>query len=185
MPTNKQTMCWDPICTVTEVYCCSEHYLWLWVAFWWWLLGWWHRLQCIVIALSFLRFLKLHKLAVGKLDLSRGGLTRCHGSLDHGLNLHWNIPLRMHHFYNWSGAVPQSQLGSSVWLTYKHDTNIIKYYIFFLFTDNSAHLKSSICFFFFCFFLSKYKSPFKICLILQKQHLKQDIIHSKHGRGLS
>ena len=22
-------MCWDPICTVAEVWCCSEHYLWL------------------------------------------------------------------------------------------------------------------------------------------------------------
>ena len=36
--------------------------------------SWWrHRLQCIVIVQSFLRLLKLHKLAVGKLDLSRGG----------------------------------------------------------------------------------------------------------------
>ena len=24
------TMCWDSICTVTEVCCCSEYYLWLW-----------------------------------------------------------------------------------------------------------------------------------------------------------
>ena len=24
-----QTMCWDPICTDAEVWCCSEHYLWL------------------------------------------------------------------------------------------------------------------------------------------------------------
>ena len=54
---------------------------------------WRHRLQCIVIVRSFLRLLKLHKLAVGKLDLSRGGLTLCHGVLDHGLNLHRNIPL--------------------------------------------------------------------------------------------
>ena len=23
-----QTMCWDPVCTVAEVWCCSEHYLW-------------------------------------------------------------------------------------------------------------------------------------------------------------
>ena len=30
---------------------------------------------------------------VGKLDLSRGDLTQCHGVLDHGLNLCWNIPL--------------------------------------------------------------------------------------------
>ena len=31
-----------------------------------------HRLQCIVIVWSFLRLLKLHKLAVRKPDLSRG-----------------------------------------------------------------------------------------------------------------
>ena len=24
-----QTMCWDTICTVAEVWCCSEHYQWL------------------------------------------------------------------------------------------------------------------------------------------------------------
>ena len=42
----------------------------------------------------FLRLLKLCKLAVCKLDLSRGGLTRCHSLLDHGLNLCRNIPLR-------------------------------------------------------------------------------------------
>ena len=34
---------------------------------------WRHRLQCIVTMLSFLRLLKLHKLAIGKLDLSRWG----------------------------------------------------------------------------------------------------------------
>ena len=33
-----QTMCSDPICTVAEDWCCSEHYLWLWAAFWWWFL---------------------------------------------------------------------------------------------------------------------------------------------------
>ena len=55
--------------------------------------GWGHRLQCIVIVRSFLRLLKLHKLVVGKLNLSRRGLTRCHGVLDHGFNLRWNIPL--------------------------------------------------------------------------------------------
>ena len=22
-------MCWDPVCNVAEVWCCSEHYLWL------------------------------------------------------------------------------------------------------------------------------------------------------------
>ena len=56
---------------------------------------WGHRLQSIDIVLSFLRLLKLHKLAVGKLDLSIGGLTRCHSVLDHGLNLHCNILLRV------------------------------------------------------------------------------------------
>ena len=61
--------------------------------FCWQFLGWRHRLQCIVIVQSFLRMLKLHKLAVGKLDLSMGGLTQCHVVLDHGLNLHRNIPL--------------------------------------------------------------------------------------------
>ena len=35
---------------------------------------WRHRLQCVVVMRSLLRLLKLHKLAVGKLDLSRGGL---------------------------------------------------------------------------------------------------------------
>ena len=45
-------------------------------------------IDCSVVVRSFLRLLKLHKLAVGKLDLSRGGgFTRCHGLLDHGLNL--------------------------------------------------------------------------------------------------
>ena len=83
-----RTMCWYPICTVAEVWCCSEH-LWLCVAVSWWR----HRLQCIVIVRSFLRLLKLHKLVVGKLDLSGGGLTRCQGVLDHGLNLRRNIPL--------------------------------------------------------------------------------------------
>ena len=54
---------------------------------------WRHILQCIVIMRSFLRLLKLCKLVVCKLDLSRRGLTRCHGVLDYGLNLHRNIPL--------------------------------------------------------------------------------------------
>ena len=50
--------------------------------------SWWrHRLQCIVIVRSFLRLIKLHKLAVRK-------LTRCHDLLDYGLNLHQNIPLK-------------------------------------------------------------------------------------------
>ena len=50
-------------------------------------------ISSIVIVWSFLRLLKLHKLVVGK--LLRKGLTRCHGVLDHGLNLHLNIPLMM------------------------------------------------------------------------------------------
>ena len=54
---------------------------------------WRHRLQCIVIVQSFLRLLKLHKLVVGKLVLSKEGLTRCHCLLHHGLNLHRNIAL--------------------------------------------------------------------------------------------
>ena len=56
---------------------------------------WRHRLQCVVIMQSFLRLLKLCKLAVCKLYLTRRGrLTWCHGVLDHGLNLQRNIPLR-------------------------------------------------------------------------------------------
>ena len=52
-------------------------------------------LQCIVIVQSFLRLLKLHKLAVCK--GGGGGLTWCHGVLAHGLNLHRNIPLTSVH----------------------------------------------------------------------------------------
>ena len=55
---------------------------------------WTHLLQCIVFVRSFLRLLKLRKLGVCKLYLSRGGSTRCHGVLEHGLNLHRNILLR-------------------------------------------------------------------------------------------
>ena len=51
--------------------------------------------KCIVIVRSFPRLLKLHKLAVGRLDLSRAGPTWCHGVLDHGLILHRNIPLKL------------------------------------------------------------------------------------------
>ena len=54
--------------------------------------AWTHLLQCIVVLQSFLRMLKLRKL--DKLYLSRGGPTLCHGVLEHGLNLHRNIPLR-------------------------------------------------------------------------------------------
>ena len=63
----------------------------LFVAFWWLFLSLRHILQRNVIVQSFLRLLKLRKLALCKLDL--GGLTRCHGVLEHGLNLHRNIPL--------------------------------------------------------------------------------------------
>ena len=90
-----------PICTV---WCCSEHYLWLWVVFWWWSLG--GGIDCsvllcyyiviiIVIVQSFLSLLKLHKPAVGKPDLLRVDLTRCHDVLHYGLNLRQNIPLSL------------------------------------------------------------------------------------------
>ena len=54
---------------------------------------WTHLLQCIVVVRSFLRMLNLCKLAVRKLYHSRWGPTRCRGVLEHGLNLHQNIPL--------------------------------------------------------------------------------------------
>ena len=50
-------------------------------------------LQCIVAVRSFLRMLKICWLTVCKLDLSSECLTQLHGVLDHGFNLHWNIPL--------------------------------------------------------------------------------------------
>ena len=56
---------------------------------------WIHLLQCIVVVWLFLRMLNLRKLAVRKLYLLRGGCTRCQGVLDHGLNLHQNIPLNL------------------------------------------------------------------------------------------
>ena len=63
-----RTMCLDPICTVAEVWCCSEHYLWQF-------LGWRHRLRCLVIVWSILRLLKQHKLAVSdRYLISRGGV---------------------------------------------------------------------------------------------------------------
>ena len=49
---------------------------------------WIHLLQCIVVVRSFLRMLKLRKLAVCKLYLSRGGHTWCQGVSSYGLNLH-------------------------------------------------------------------------------------------------
>ena len=54
---------------------------------------WTHLLQCIVVVRSFLRMLKLCKIAVPKLYLSRGDRTQRQGVLEHGLNLHRNIPL--------------------------------------------------------------------------------------------
>ena len=58
------------------------------------LYSWIHLLQCIVVVRSFLRKLKLRELALCKIYLSRGGSTWCHGVLEHGLNLHRNIPLK-------------------------------------------------------------------------------------------
>ena len=40
-----------------------------------------------------LPFLYFETAVVCKLELSRGVLTRYHGVLGHGLNIHWNIPL--------------------------------------------------------------------------------------------
>ena len=54
---------------------------------------WTHWLQTIAVVRLFLRLQKLRKLAVCKLYLSRGSPTWCHGMLEHGLNLHQNIPL--------------------------------------------------------------------------------------------
>ena len=65
----------------------------LFAAFWWRFLGWRHRLQCIFIVQPFLRLLKLHKLAVGKLDLLLIA-TQCHGMIDHGLNLCREYPFK-------------------------------------------------------------------------------------------
>ena len=76
---------------------------WSLVKFWPWFVvissflmavSWWrHRMQCIVTMWSFLRLLKLQ--ASGWQTWSpAGGLTVCHGVLDHALNLHRNIPLR-------------------------------------------------------------------------------------------
>ena len=84
-------MCWDPVSNVAEVWCCSEHYSWLFDGDLYFYT--FHLLQCIVVMWSFLRMLKLCKLAVRKLSLSRGGRTLCQGVSDYGLNLHRNIPL--------------------------------------------------------------------------------------------
>ena len=29
LATSENWLCWDPICTVADAWCCSEHYLWL------------------------------------------------------------------------------------------------------------------------------------------------------------
>ena len=74
-PPLPRTMCWDPICTVAEVWCCSENHCGVLTEVSWWR----HSLQCIVTMQSFLRFLKQHKLVVCKLDLSGGSysVSRC------------------------------------------------------------------------------------------------------------
>ena len=83
------------LCAGTYLSCCWNLVL-LWAlsaAFWqWFLVG---GIECCALLSCglFLRLLKLHQLGVCKLDLSRGGLNRCHSVLDHGLNLHRNIPL--------------------------------------------------------------------------------------------
>ena len=113
-------MCWGPICTVVEVWCCSEHNLWLFDG----------SLECSVLLLCnlFLRLLKLRKLAVCKLDLSRGGLTWCQGLLDHGLNLHWNIPLTC-----WCALWETKfcQEDNNIWLGNRLWSNIKTYLILF------------------------------------------------------
>ena len=41
-----------------------------------------------------LKLVDLVNVAVGQIDLSRGGLTRCYGVFDHGLHLRRNFTLR-------------------------------------------------------------------------------------------
>ena len=53
----------------------------------------WTHLQQRIVVRSFLRMLKLRKVVVRKLYLSRGVPTWCQGVLDHGLNSQRNIPL--------------------------------------------------------------------------------------------
>ena len=81
-------MCRDPICNVAEVWCCSELYLWLFDG------GFLVETYTAVYRYRavFSEVTKIVKLAVGKPDLLRPGLTWCHGVLDHGLNFHQNIP---------------------------------------------------------------------------------------------
>ena len=77
-------MCWDPFCTVAEVWCCSEYYLWLFEGGF--LVGAYTAMY-YYRAVFFMKLLNLRKLAVCKLDLSRGVLLGVI-VLDHGLNLH-------------------------------------------------------------------------------------------------
>ena len=67
---------------------------------------WIHLLQCIVVVRLILRMLKLRKLAVRKLHLSRGGRTQCQVVLEHGLNLHQNIPLNCSLYGGWDVTAP-------------------------------------------------------------------------------
>ena len=55
---------------------------------------WTHLLQCIVVVRSFLRMLKLRKLAV---YLSRGGPTPCHIVLEHGLNTRISLLINIYY----------------------------------------------------------------------------------------
>ena len=84
-----QSMCWDPICTVAEVWRCSEHYLWLFVGGF--LLEGYTAVYCYC-PVFFLRLLKLRKLAVCKLDVSRGASYSVSWCV-RPWNLRWNIPL--------------------------------------------------------------------------------------------
>ena len=106
--------CWSgELCSLynrNPVWCCSEHYLWLWVA----LMGvstWRHILQCIVIVRPFLRLLNYVSLQSAKL------ISRCHDVLDHGLNLHRNIPLITVKATKWKPSLPllSSPLSCSKW----------------------------------------------------------------------
>ena len=49
---------------------------------------------CVAIVRSFLKLVELVNIAVGEIDLSRGGLTRCYGVFDHGFHLRRNIALK-------------------------------------------------------------------------------------------
>ena len=82
-------MCWDPVSNVAEVWCCSEHYLWLFDGDLY--LDPFTAVYCCCAVVS--EDAKA-KLAVHKLYLSKGGRTRCQGVLEHGLNLHQNLHLQ-------------------------------------------------------------------------------------------